>query len=145
MSDLNRPAADPYAAPGSAVAVEQPSIEMPGIGRLIYFLILFGLSMLSGVFQSGLLGISFNAVMAGSVAVLLVNMAVCSFRMRNIGWSGWRALFLIVPIANLYIGLTALILPPGYARSRTLDMPAKIICGVLLAIVALVVLAAVFA
>ena len=145
MSEHDPTSADPYAAPGSAIGVAHQPVAMPGIGRLIYFLLLFGFSMLSGVLQSGMIGIGFNAVLAGSLIILIVNMTVCSFRMRNIGWSGWRALFLIVPFANLYIGLTALILPPGYATSRTLDTPAKVICGVLLSIVALAVLVTVLA
>ena len=61
-------------------------------------------------------------------------------RIRNMGWSPWWCLLSLIPIINLFVGVACLACPEGYAQSRKLDMPGKIVaCAIALVFVVIAV------
>lgn len=142
MSDNAQNTNDPYAAPtadvGAGAAAQVGA--MPGMTRLPYFLI----SLVVGIAGGGLqlaLAQSPTMVLITSVVIIVASIYLMVLRLRNIGWSPWLSALVVVPIANLIIGILALICPPGYAITKTFDTPAKIIGGIILAFTLLGVLA----
>lgn len=109
-----------------------------GIGRLRYFLGVLGLAAIAiGVFlytmgrdEPALLAWG-NAAIIGSLAVLVV------YRWRNVGWSGWWLMLMLVPLANLVLLMMCFACPAGYRYSKGLDTTGKV---VLVGIVGLVFL-----
>ena len=53
-------------------------------------------------------------------------------RLRNLGMSGWWYLGKLLPFINLWLLWRRLACPPGYADHRQLDLPGKIITGILI-------------
>jgi len=114
-----------------------------GIRRLGYFFGMIGVAVINAVFTGaaqGESGIAFLGLIITVVAsfILVVN------RLHNIGKSGWLSLLIIVPIANLFVGIPCLIFPEGYQDTKKLDTAGKVIVGILiglgvLAVVGLVV------
>ena len=101
-----------------------------GIGRLGYFLGMLGLLFFQGFINVlsaespgfGILGI---ATLVGFF-VLVVK------RLRNIGRSSSSAVFIIIPIANLFVLVPCLLCPEGYEDTKKLDIAGKIIAGTLI-------------
>ncbi|MEN7344291.1 MAG: hypothetical protein AAAFM81_15170 [Pseudomonadota bacterium] len=115
----------PYATPRSDVDVAINIETMPGLQRLPYFLSNFAIGIV--VFASMFVGdiILGLAMIVGFFATLYLGFV----RLKNIGWSGWLTLLLIVPFVNYFVGIAALACPPGYAMTKTLDTAGIIIVG----------------
>lgn len=114
--------------------------EQPGLGRLIYFLSLLGANLLAAVFTAEAKGDPGSSIILG-LLFLIANIVLAVFRLQNIGKSGWWSLLLLVPLANLYIGILCLFAPPNYEKTHTLDIPAKVIIGLILGMLGLFILA----
>ncbi|MEX0777836.1 MAG: DUF805 domain-containing protein [Phycisphaeraceae bacterium] len=99
-----------------------------GIGRIEYFVGMLGLTLLSYGF-----GIAThnqadpNVGLLASAVVGALSLVHVIYRLHNIGMSGWRSLWLFVPIANLVVGVQCLTLPEGYQDTRKLDVVAHTI------------------
>ena len=113
-----------------------------GIGRLAYF----GYSILNSI-VSNLLVLALGAVLPPeAVAVALIvpalsfvaGIVIVVLRLKNMGYSGWWVLGLIVPILNLIVAVKLIAAPEGYAVNKTLDTPGKVIVGVMLGLIVLV-------
>lgn len=114
-----------------------------GINRTVYFFGMFGVGVINGVFAAaaqGEPGIAFLGLIITVTAsfILVVN------RLHNIGKSGWLSLLIIIPIANLFVGIPCLILPEGYQDTKKLDTAGKIIVGILIGLGVLSVAGLVF-
>lgn len=113
-----------------------------GIGRLAYF----GYSILNSI-VSNLLVLALGAVLPPEAVAVALIVPVLSFvagiviavlRLKNMGYSGWWVLGLIVPILNLIVAVKLIAAPEGYSVHKTLDTPGKIIVGVMLGLIVLV-------
>ncbi len=61
---------------------------------------------------------------------------VCSYffvyyRLENIGWSPWWSLLILLPPANLGVGILCLVCPEGYDDIKKLDTAGKVIAYIL--------------
>jgi uncharacterized membrane protein YhaH (DUF805 family) len=72
----------------------------------------------------------------------VAGIVILVLRFKNLGYSGWWVLGLIVPILNLVVAIRLIAAPEGYAVHKTLDTPGKVIVG--LAIGAFLLLMAIF-
>ncbi|HYF34057.1 MAG TPA: hypothetical protein VD994_02115 [Prosthecobacter sp.] len=125
------PSSNPHAPPRSQVVVENLRLDIQvyeGIGRpgfiITYALIIFvGSSLSSGTGMPGPIML---------LTALLMLLPVSS-RLKNIGRNSAWCVLLFVPIINLFVIVPCLLLPPGYQDSRKLDLPAKILAGLLVA------------
>lgn len=79
------------------------------------------------------------------LANLILSPVLAWHRMKNVGYHPALGLLILVPIANLWAGIICLASPAGYRYSRKLDLVGKIIVGILIGIIALAVIALVFA
>ena len=63
------------------------------------------------------------------------------YRLHNIGRSGWWSLLILIPIANLFVGIPCAIIPGGYKDTKKLDTVWKIIAVIFIvfAVVAFVI------
>jgi len=132
-------------------------LEYPGLGRLAYFLSVFGISI---VFYAILFVVVFASFRASSasgasnggagmgVGLLLVGLlffAVSLFlavrRVTNLGMSRWAVLWSLVPVMNVWIYWRMMACPAGYEDHRTLDTAGKVITGVWIGFMALAFLA----
>lgn len=109
-----------------------------GIGRLAYFFGMVGASVFSAVCNIAAESQPAVALLAwlalnGLAFVLVVN------RLRNIGMSGWWSLLILIPLANIYIGIKCLVCPEGYEDTKTLDTAGKTIAAVAIGVVVLAV------
>ena len=110
-----------------------------GIGRLTWlggcFLALFALVQFAFPAPS-----IFAAV---SIPLLIVHFALVMLRLKNLGYSGWWVLTLLVPLLNCIMFAELFVAPEGYADHRTLDLPGKLavwslIGGILLGMACLI-------
>lgn len=128
-----------HIAPPPVPIAPVATIQHSGIGRLAYFGILIGITLLTAVLQAA---VASKPSAAGVVTLLSV--AVCFvpvvLRLQNIGKSGWWSLLCLIPIANIYIGVLCLFAPAGYEQSKKLDTPAKVILSIIIGFIALMVL-----
>jgi len=110
-----------------------------GIGRLGYFLSMFGLAILN-VCIGVAAGHNPGLVSIISVLELAVILPLVVARLQNIGMSGWWAVLVFIPIANLAVGVPCLIYPPGYSHTKKLDAVAKaLICLFIIVVVLIIV------
>ena len=136
---------NPFSVPSTfgETAVE-PITQMAygGIGRLAYF----GYSILNSI-VSNLLVLALGAVLPPEAVAVALIVPVLSFvagiviavlRLKNMGYSGWWVLGLIVPILNLIVAVKLIAAPEGYAVNKTLDTPGKVIVGLMLGLIVLV-------
>ena len=123
--------------------------QYPGIGRLAYVLltvILCPLLLLLGWFATLWIAAS-QAVDQGNdslnslwhllhIPITLLFVVVWIYvevlRLRNLGMSGWWYLGKLLPFINLWIFWRTLACPPGYDDHRRLDLPGKIITGLMI-------------
>jgi len=105
-----------------------------GIGRLAYFLGLFG-AMIVWV-AVGLLTTGQTSVLplVNNIGAAVVALLLLTYRLRNIGMSDWWAFLTFVPIANIWLGFMALTAPKGYVETRRLDRAGRVLTYVLLAL-----------
>ncbi len=141
MSDIN-----PYAAPSQeSMATEVfPDRDYGGIGRAAYFGLSFAIGVLNNIVQyaadkAGATGV----VLVTAIIGLVVTIVLAVQRLKNLGYSGWWTIGLIVPILNILVGLRCLAAPEGYADHKTLDTAGKIIIGLVIGLFVLVVVAAI--
>jgi uncharacterized membrane protein YhaH (DUF805 family) len=143
---------NPFSVPSTfgETAVEQISQQVfGGIGRLAYFGYSFLNSFLSQVLTMAVVAAlpADAAPIAFIVPVLSIGaaIAIVLLRLKNLGYSGWWLLGLIVPILNIVVGIRLVAAPEGYAVHKTLDTPGKVIVGLLLGAFLLLVAFVVFA
>lgn len=108
-----------------------------GIGRLGYVLSMFGLAILN-VFIGAAAGPNPGLVSIVSILELAVVLPLVIARLHNIGMSGWWAVLIFIPIANLAVGVPCLIYPPGYSHTKQLDAAAKVLICLFIAVVVLI-------
>ena len=134
---------NPFAVPETfgETAVEVGSGKVyGGIGRLAYF----GYSVLNSFvtnaisFAVGAAGIA-EAVIVIALLSLVASVIIAVQRLKNLGYSGWWVLGLIVPILNILVAIRLLAAPAGYADHKTLDGPGKIIVGIIIGLFLLVI------
>lgn len=117
--------------------------EYGGIGRLVYIGGLIGLNIVLGLMGVGVVFLLGPESLAAVIVLVriggfVLSLALMAQRLINIGTNPWWVLGMLVPILNLLIGVRALICPEGYADHKTLDTPAKIIVGILLAFIGVI-------
>lgn len=93
----------------------------PGIDRLLYFFMTFGVGIVSG-FANVITG-NPNSPLASTVALigLFIVMAANILRLSNIGMSQWWALLVFVPFANIWLGFRCQTAQTGWIETRRLD------------------------
>ena len=105
--------------------------EYPGLDRLNYFLLSFGLILFVGFAlnwagpQSFLGQVLRIALMVGLVVARV-------YRLKNIGISQWWSFLMYVPFVNLLFSIFVLAAPPGWAETRRFDRTGYTIAGVLI-------------
>ncbi|MCH9022028.1 MAG: DUF805 domain-containing protein [Planctomycetes bacterium] len=111
--------------------------EYGGIRRLGYFLGMFGLGGLNYMFE-----LTDDPVIApfGSLIVLVLSFFLVVNRLHNIGLSGWWSLLMLVPVANLLVGIRCGICPEGYRDTKKLDTAGRVLAGIFIAFGVLVVI-----
>jgi len=137
---------NPYEAPKTPWGTHAPEIPVPrvygGIGRLAFLggsiLINFLIGMMFAFTKDE--GLQLIAL----IPFLIVGLLLVAYRMKNIGVSRWYLLLFLVPVINgfftLAISIYTLLAPEGYAQTRKLDKPVKIILWILLGFVVLSIL-----
>ena len=127
------------AVPEDAATEIQNQKSYGGIGRLTClggcFLTLFAL-VLYALTAPVILAAVF-------VPLLIVYVAIVILRLKNLGYSGWWVLSLLVPLFNLVTFVELLAAPAGYADHRTLDLSGRLavwslIGGILLGMACLI-------
>ena len=58
--------------------------------------------------------------------------AVSAMRLVNMGYSPWRALYIIAPLLRLLLLFRRLTLPAGYAQTNKLDSQGKIVAALII-------------
>jgi hypothetical protein len=106
-------------------------INSTGIGRLAFFLLnlipLFTIGIAIVISATGdiLLSIIFN--LFSIITTIVLNIITGVLRLKNIGNNPILCLLTCVPIVNGFFAIYLLIAPPGYAYTKKLDTPGKII------------------
>ncbi len=132
LHDSPQVASNPYFSPESQQTTP-PSIQKikhPGFGRLGYAIFVFGIALFSSVLST-MAGGEPIFVLAGQLVMLLP----LSERLKNIGRNPAWCFLALVPLVGLFITLPCLIAPPGYQQHRKLDTAAKIILGLMAALI----------
>jgi len=121
-----------------------------GIGRLIYAIGVFALTiilicvrvvgerMASADTHTGRYP---DFVYIASILYYVILLALVVARLHNMGTSGWWALLMFVPCANLLVGIPCLVCPAGYSYTKKLDVAAKSLICLLICLVVLFVVA----
>ncbi len=113
-----------------------------GIHRTGYFFGILGVAVINGIFDAA--GQSESGIASlGLIITFLVSFVLVVNRLRNIGMSGWWSLLILVPVANLFVGIKCTICPEGYQDTKKLDTAGKIIAGIFIGLVVLIVVSVV--
>lgn len=131
---------NPYAPPRSSLA-DTPARRVResyygGLGRLSYFLITTGLTVLQGATEElhslpmtlGLVGV----VIVGTIYATLL-------RIKNLGMTRWWLLWMIVPGLNLVGWYRLTFCQEGWGDSRTLDKTGKVLVWIFVVLLLLVI------
>ncbi len=110
-----------------------------GIRRTGYFFGMLGVCVLNGTLNAAAQGEPGVASFVLIITLVLTFVLVVN-RLHNIGKSGWLSLLILVPIANLFVGIPCLIFQEGYQDTKELDTAGKIIAGIFIAIVLIAVI-----
>lgn len=106
-----------------------------GIRRLPYLGFILGLVILQAILASAdPSGIAPLVVTVGSFFAVY-------HRLKNIGMNPWWCLIMIVPIANLLIGVRCLVFQEGYQDTKKLDKAGQIITYIVVGFIVLCLLA----
>lgn len=148
---------DPYQPPTKLEihpSLHAEVIAYPGIGRLAYFLLQMGISVVTygllfvGIAvtdgaggMKGLVAVGMIAIIVGSIIGLYIGVK----RVQNLGMSGWAILWSFVPIMSVWIGWRMYACPAGYDEHRELDLAGKILTWGMVGMIALGVVANVIA
>ena len=112
--------------------------EYGGIGRTGYFLGMFAIAFVGAISDAaaqrepGMVSFGPGPIIAIAFAFFIV-----INRLKNIGRSGWWSLLILVPIANLFVGIPCAIFPEGYQDTKKLDTAGKIIACIFIGLVVL--------
>ena len=109
-----------------------------GIGRLAYVGCLVALGLIQALLSAATPTVEGYSALAFVFAVLQFVPVV--FRLKNIGMTGWWAILMLVPLANLVIGGYCLACPEGYQDSKELDTAGRVIVAVIVGLLVLAVL-----
>ena len=138
--------ANPYSPPqsyGSLAGNEMPPVRnYGGIRRLPYLGIIFGLAIVQSVLASGT-GTSDSTVGFALLVVIVGSFFPVFYRLKNIGMNPWWCLLMIVPIANLFVGVRCLVFQEGYQDTKKLDKAGRIVTYIVVGFFGLCVLAGV--
>lgn len=113
--------------------------EYGGIGRSTYFCSFFLMQVFGGIigysFQQNQIFERYPYIQAVILAAgVLLGIILFSLRLKNTGTSRWMLLLFLVPFLNVLFGvalsLYMLIAPEGYADTRTLDGPGKVMAWI---------------
>ena len=131
--------------------LEEPNpIDYPGYGRLAFFG-LWIIAILSASFIAVLLApsMAFTAGVDSQVDALgtvfgMIGTAIAGFpRLRNLGYtktsSAFQSFLFLVPVVALVVYIPCIAYPTGYKDHKTLDTPARIIRGILIALIIIIV------
>lgn len=130
------PAYNPYTAPQVTPSAFTQN-PRKGVGRLAFL----------GLFVAWIVGLylafSLGQNTVGHVAFLI--MLVCKLmllgkRLENIGTNSWLAFVVFLPLLNLILWCYCVTMPEDYARTKTMDTPAKVVAIFFLVIFALAIL-----
>ncbi|MEY3174666.1 MAG: hypothetical protein RLZZ436_2580 [Planctomycetota bacterium] len=145
---------NPFSVPSTfgETATEQVTQQAyGGIGRLAYFGYSFLNSFVSNILTFAIAAAAPSAAAGSVIAVGLLSViaaiVIVVQRLKNLGYSGWWTLGLLVPILNLVLAIELVAAPEGYAKHKTLDTPGKVVVGLTVGLfllaVAVVILAAI--
>ncbi len=138
---------NPYRSPQAFDLSPEAAIRTPchygGIRRLPYLGIMIGL----GIVQKVLLAAvgAADSTVAVTLMVVVVSFIPVYYRLKNIGMNPWWCLLMLVPIANLLIGIRCLVFQEGYVETKKLDTAGKVITYIVLGLFVLVIVAVVIA
>ena len=107
--------------------------ENPGLDRLNYFLITFGLILVlsAAMMWSGPQSI-FGQIL--NIALMIGLVIARVYRLKNIGLSQWWSFLMYVPFVNLVFSIFVLAAPPGFGQTRQFDRTGYAIIGVIIAL-----------
>jgi len=142
---------NPYRSPQASNLSAEVAIRTPrhygGIRRLPYLGIMIGLAIVQNVLLVAV-GLA-DSTGAGTLLVALFFMVVSFipvyYRLKNIGMNPWWCLLMLVPIANLLVGIRCLVFQEGYVDTKKLDTAGKVITYIVLGLFILVIVAVVIA
>ncbi|MFN7878346.1 MAG: hypothetical protein ACK5PB_23720 [Pirellula sp.] len=135
---------NPYSSPVAFDQTLEPSAgnrHYGGIGRLAYLGIAIGL----GIAQNVVLGLlardeALQSLSLGGIIVFLIlSLIPVYYRLMNIGMNPWWCLLMMVPIANLFIGIRCLVCQEGYEDTKKLDTAGKIVTFIVVGLFLLVI------
>jgi uncharacterized membrane protein YhaH (DUF805 family) len=127
---------------GPTVDLKQESPEQKhyrGIRRLGYFLGMLGAGALCEMCNMTASS-QFGVAWVGSLIALVISFILTVNRLRNIGMDEWPAIFIFVPLANIYIGIKCLICQEGYQDVKKLDTTGRMIVGISIGLILGVIL-----
>lgn len=141
---------NPYASPAEDRRYERPSgsddRHYGGIGRLRYFLIALAVGLLIGTYTEVIAApVSPEVVVASNIIQYIIGIWLAALRLNNIGYSPWLSLLVIVPLANLIIGVICLSCQQGYAQAKRLDTAGRVVLWLCIGAIVLSVAAVFFA
>ena len=131
---IAKKASNPYATPTDPGSLYSIDYEPGGIGRFAFVFSILVLGFL--LIFIAVTGTPILATVIGNaqIAALLLGIGFTAFmlwpyglRLKNTGMNPWAALLTLVPFINIYITLRCLAFPKGYAITKKLDIPGKII------------------
>jgi len=116
-----------------------PARRYGGIGRAVYFFGSFAANVV------GVVCIAYAESAPVGAFLLSIGDLACAFalvvnRLKNIGMNGWWSLLMLVPVANIFLGVRCLVCPEGYQDTRKLDTAGKAIAGIVVGVFALLIL-----
>ncbi len=107
-----------------------------GIRRTGYFFGMLGVAIVHGIFNAAAQG-ELGLASLGLIITCALSFILVVNRLKNIGMSGLWSLLILVPLANLFIGVKCAMCPEGYQDTKKLDTAGKIIAGILIGLVVL--------
>lgn len=131
---------NPYAPPRSSLA-DTPTRRLResyygGLGRLSYFLITTGLSVLQGALEEA----HSLPMSLGLVVVVVAGMLYATLlRIKNLGMTRWWLLWMIVPGLNLVGWYRLTFCQEGWGDSRTLDKTGRVLVWIFVVIILLAI------
>ncbi len=107
----------------------------PGISRRFYGLILACFAIGTAIISFALGEAAFVGIMGLYAGIIWASFQ----RLANIGRNPWWSLLVIVPLLSLWIFIICIMLPTGFQSHRKLDSKAKIVFGLLVALIVFIV------
>lgn len=134
------PVVNPYLPPASNIRpLESTPPQYPGINRITYWI--SSLILSAGMFGWGFLHQNDKASIETSglalFVIFIISMILTVYRARNVGKSGWWVLTIFIPIYSLWTNFVLIAAPAGYEDTRKLDLAAKIMVGIIIAMLLL--------